>query len=130
MEAVYEGKEYISEQEQSLCSCDGCVFNKVESDGSEFCDCENHLMSSFCTPRKIIWKEKSMQKVNETSEEPKFTVEQVLLAAGNYLREQPVFQDYDKIYETALEAITEDLMFQQDPDYQLYLLLKQKYDKA
>ena len=128
MEAVYEGKEYISEREQSLCSCDGCVFNKVESDGSEFCDCENQLMSSFCTPRKIIWKEKSMQKVNETSEEPKFTVEQVLLAAGNYLREQPVFQDYDKIYVEALLGITEQLVKEDDPGYKLYLELKSKYE--
>ncbi len=128
MESVYEGKEYISEREQSLCSCDGCVFNKVESDGSEFCDCKNQLMSSFCTPRKIIWKEKSMQKVNETSEKPRFTVEQVLLAAGNYLREQPVFQDYDKIYVEALLCITEQLMKQDDPGYKLYLELKSKYE--
>ena len=130
MEAVYEGKEYISEREQSLCSCDGCVFNKVESDGSEFCDCENHLMSSFCTPRKIIWKEKSMQKANETSEEPKFTVEQVLNAALEYVLTNKSLFLHGKVLDEAVNNIKQKLIYQDNTDYQLYLELKSKYENV
>lgn len=130
MTVEYEGKEYYADKEDSYISCKGCVFEQTDVD-SKWCACKDDKMKQDCCSEHIVWKEVSAPTLKKTKdEEPKFTVEQVLLAAGNYLREQPIFQDYDKIYVTALEAITEDLMFQQDPDYQLYLLLKQKYDKA
>ena len=130
MTVEYEGKEYYADKEDSYISCKGCVFDQADVD-YKWCACKDDKMKQDCFSAQIVWKEVSTPMLKKTAgEEPKFTVEQVLLAAGNYLREQPIFQDYDKIYATALEAITEDLMFQQDPDYQLYLLLKQKYDKA
>jgi len=129
-----DGKIYYAEQEQNYISCNGCVFNKPDVKDYNFCSCADLDMTEDCYYEQIIWKEKpviKVKKVDKTKdEEPKFTVEQVLLAAGNCLREQPVFQDYDKIYATALEQITSDLMKHDDPDYKLYLQLKAKYDKV
>lgn len=128
MAVEYNGKEYYSEKQQLDLSCVGCAFNKISDDGTDWCGCEDYYMNNVCYPDRIIWKEKLVQNVDKTQEEPKFTVEQVLLAAGNYLREQPVFQDYDKIYVEALLGITEQLIKEDDPDYQLYLGLKAKYE--
>lgn len=128
-----DGKIYYAEQEQNYISCNGCVFNKpqVKDYDYDFCSCVDSDMTDDCYNNQIVWKEKQVIFEDTVKgEEPKFTVREVLLAAGNYLREQPIFQDYDKIYATALEQIASDLMKQNDPDYQLYLQLKVKYDKA
>lgn len=130
MTVEYEGKEYYADKEDSYISCKGCVFDQADVD-YKWCACKDDKMKQDCYSAQIVWKEVSapmLKKVQE--EEPKFTVEQVLLAAGNCLREQPIFQDYDKIYVAALEQITEELVKQNDPDYQLYLQLKAKYDQA
>lgn len=130
MTVEYEGKEYYADKEDSYISCKGCAFDQADVD-YKWCACKDDKMKQDCYSSQIVWKEVSapmLKKVQE--EEPKFTVEQVLLAAGNCLREQPIFQDYDKIYVAALEQITEELVKQNDPDYQLYLQLKAKYDKV
>ena len=131
MTVAYNGKEYYAEEENEQISCEGCSFNKSDVADYDFCDCDDSYMIDYCYNQQIIWKEVKAPMLKKTKdEEPKFTVEQVLLAAGNYLREQPVFQDYDKIYVEALLCITEQLMKQDDPDYQLYLELKSKYENV
>ena len=130
----YNGKTYYAEPEKASISCKGCVFldEAAEHAGVDHCKVPADAEEQFkedCYYEQIVWKEvKAPMLKNTTNEEPKFTVEQVLLAAGNYLREQPVFQDYDKIYVEALLCITEQLMKQDDPGYKLYLELKSKYE--
>lgn len=131
MTVEYEGKEYYADKEDSYISCKGCVFNQTDVADHTWCSCKDPVMIDDCYTQQIVWKKVKVPMLEKTKdEEPKFTVEQVLLAAGNCLREQPIFQDYDKIYVAALEQITEELVKQNDPDYQLYLQLKAKYDKA
>lgn len=128
MTVAYNGKEYYAEEENEQISCEGCSFNKSDVADYDFCDCDDSYMIDYCYNQQIIWKEVKapmLKKIKD--EEPKFTVEQVLLATANYLRNGQVFEDYDKIYAEALLSITEDLM---DPDYQLYLELKAKYEKS
>ena len=125
----YNGKQYYVEKEQDYISCKGCAFNKQDVADGYFCACDDSYMTDYCYNQQIIWKEVKAPVLKKTKdEEPKFPVEQVLLAAGNYLREHPVFQDYDKIYVEALLGITEQLMKQDDPGYKLYLELKSKYE--
>ena len=130
----YNGKNYYAEPEKASISCKGCVFldEAAERDGVDHCKVPADAEEQFkedCYYEQIVWKEvKAPMLKNTTNEEPKFTVEQVLLAAGNYLRTAPVYEDYDKIYVEALLGITEQLMKQDDPDYKLYLELKSKYE--
>lgn len=132
---IYDNKVYYAEPEKASISCKGCVFldEAAERDGVDHCKVPADAEEQFkedCYHEQIIWKEKPVIVVKKTKQdEPKFTVEQVLLAAGDYLRRAPIYEDYDKIYPEALAFITEDLVKGDDPDYQLYLQLKYKYEQ-
>ena len=128
MTVEYEGKEYYADKEDSYISCKGCVFDQAAVD-YKWCACKDDKMKQDCYSAQIVWKEVKAPMFKKTKdEEPKFTVREVLLAAGNHLRTHAVFSDYDKVIPEALEAITQDLMKQDDPDYLLYLQLKALYE--
>lgn len=131
MTVEYEGKQYYAEKEDSYSSCKGCVFIQDYADYNG-CACKDDKMKQDCYSEQIVWKEVSAPMLKKSKdEEPKFTVKQVLLAAGNYMHRHGGFGNYyGEVLPEALEQITSDLMKQNNPDYQLYLQLKVKYDKA
>lgn len=129
MQVELDGKQYYAEQEQGHVSCEGCVFNESSSDGFTFCNCSDSELVDTCYVQQVVWKEVKAPMFKKIADEkPKFTVEQVLLAAGEYLRTASVYEAYDKLHPEAVAFITEDLMKHDDPDYQLYLELKYKYE--
>ena len=121
----YDGEEYYAEQSESMLSCEGCAFNKPDVGGYMFCSCEDSVMANDCYEQQSVWKKTSGTMLEKES---KFTVEQVILAVGKYLQYAPVFEDYDKVFPEALNAIKQDLMQQSDPEYKLFLELKAKYE--
>jgi hypothetical protein len=131
MTVEYEGKEYCADKEDSYISCKGCVFDQADVD-YKWCACKDDKMKQDCYSAQIVWKEVSapmLKKVQE--EEPKFTVEQVLAATGKHCDEKgPVFINFKETHPTAVTWIKQHLAQQQDPEYQLYVKLKQKYEQA
>jgi hypothetical protein len=123
---------YVSEPEQGYISCTGCVFNKPDAEDYNFCSCECSTMTQKCYEKQLIWKEHESPMVKKTKdEEPKFTVEQVLLAVGEHLKEKgPVLSGFKVTIPAAVTWIKQYLAQQQDPEYQLYAKLKQKYEQV
>ena len=123
MTVEYEGKEYYADKEDSYISCKGCVFEQTDVD-SKWCACTDDKMKQDCCSEHIVWKEVSAPMFKKTKdEEPKFTVEQVLLAAKMYSQ-----GGASVFYPEAAKHIEKYLMKHNDPDYKLYLELKSKYE--
>ena len=140
---ILNNKKYYSILAESELSCKGCTFNKEDRQGSTFCKCNDAQMVDICYEHNIIWKDESKPvsivnthktsvyntDADNTSEEPKFTVEQVLLAAKVYLHNVGIIYNiYEDIYPEVVKDIEQYLMKQNDPEYQLYLKLKTKYE--
>jgi len=132
MTVEYEGKEYYAEKEEGTASCNGCMFNQADVADHLWCTCKDDKMKQDCYSAKIVWKEVSAPMLNKTKdEEPEFTVEQVLLAVGKHLKEEgPVFSGFNETIPAAVTWIKQHLAQQQDPEYQLYVKLKQKYKQV
>lgn len=132
MTVEYEGKEYYAEEEQGFISCKGCVFNQTDVADHTWCSCEDPVMIDDCYTQQIVWKEVSAPMLKKTKdEEPKFTVKQVLLAAKDYTHNVgSIFNICEDIYPEAVKHIEQCLMKQNEPEYQLYLQLKQKYEQT
>lgn len=129
MTVEYEGKEYYTETENEQISCKGCAFNKPDVVDYDFCDCNDSDMINDCYNQQIVWKEVKAPMLNKV--EPKFTVEQVLLAVGKHLKEEgPVLSGFKETIPTAVTWIKQHLAQQQDPEYKLYVKLKQKYEQV
>lgn len=123
MTVEYEGKEYYAEKEDSYISCKGCVFEQADVD-YKWCACKDDKMKQDCCNEQIVWKEVSAPMLKKTKdEEPKFTVEQVLLAAKMYTQ-----GGASVFYPEAAKCIEQYLVKHNDPDYKLYLELKSKYE--
>ena len=133
----YNGKTYYAEPEKASISCKGCVFLDEASkrDGVDHCKvpvdadhckvpADAEQFKEDCYYEQIVWKEVSVPMLKKTKdEEPKFTVEQVLIAAKMYAQ-----GGASVFYPEAAKCIEQYLMKQDDPDYQLYLELKAKYE--
>lgn len=132
MTVAYNGKEYYAEEENEQISCEGCSFNKSDVADYDFCDCDDSYMIDYCYNQQIIWKEVKAPMLKKTKdEEPKFTVEQVLLAAKDYVHNVgSIFNICEDIYPEAVKHIEQCLMSKNEPEYQLYLQLKQKYEQT
>ena len=134
---ILNNKKYYSILAESELSCKGCTFNKEDRQGSTFCKCNDAQMVDICYEHNIIWKDESKPApivnthktgvyntdADNTSEEPKFTVEQVLLAAKMYAQ-----GGASVFYPEATKCIERYLVKHNDPDYKLYLELKSKYE--
>ena len=130
MTVEYEGKEYYADKEDSYISCKGCVFEQTDVD-SKWCACTDDKMKQDCCSEHIVWKEVSAPMFKKTKdEEPKFTVEQVLLAVGNYLKQNKPLMIFDYHYKPlpGVTAAITSICYFDDPDYKLYLELKSKYE--
>ena len=134
---ILNNKKYYSILAEYELSCKGCTFYKEDRQGSTFCKCNDAQMVDICYEHNIIWKDESKPApivnthktsvyntdADNTSEEPKFTVEQVLLAAKMYTQ-----GGASVFYPEAAKRIEQYLMKHNDPDYQLYLELESKYE--
>ena len=128
MTVEYEGKEYYADKEDSYISCKGCVFDKVDVD-YKWCACKDDKMKQDCYSAQIVWKEVKAPMLNKTKdEEPKFTVEQVLLAAGNYLKQNKPLMIFGYNYKPLSGVTAAITAILTDPNYRLYLELKTKYE--
>ena len=128
MTVEYDGKVFSSEKEQGYISCKGCAFNKTGVVDHNFCACEDSDMIDDCYNKQIVWKEVKAPVINKTKEEPKFTVEQVLNTALDYVMlDKPLFL-HGEVVDEAVKHIQYCLIKQETSDYQLYLELKAKYE--
>jgi len=124
MEVNINGITYESKQE--IDACVGCVARY----DSQLCSSIVNSDKGCRTIDRVIWIKKEpteptetegvmMQETNEeTNEEPKYTVEDVLSACED-------FGFYIAEYE--VESIKKRLAKQNNPDYQLYLKLKEQF---
>ena len=129
MTVAYNGKEYYAEEENEQISCEGCSFNKSDVADYDFCDCDDSYMIDYCYNQQIIWKEVKAPMLKKTKdEEPKFTVEQVLLAAGNYLKQNKPLMIFGYNYKPLSGVTAAITAILTDPNYRLYLELKTKYE--
>ena len=137
LDQTYNGKSYYAEPEKAPLSCKGCVFldESSEEKGVDHCKVSADAEDMFkydCYDEQIVWKEVSAPMLKKTKdEEPKFTVEQVLLAARDYTHNVgSIFNICEDIYPEAVKHIEQCLMSKNEPEYQLYLQLKQKYEQT
>lgn len=128
MELTINGKTYQSTSEKFFHSCQGCT----TASGSELCQTINE--HEDCSKYGIIWikkeltteskgatmtKESNVSTKKETTEEPKYTVEDVLCAVEHF--------DYFYFTNTQTDTIKDYLARKDNPDYQLYLKLKERF---
>jgi hypothetical protein len=104
--------QIVPEIEES--SCNGCIGAYSASDCNEILD---NLGS--CRMRKFI----AIPFVGESNEEeePKYTVEEVLDTYSKY--------SCENVWLSTIEKIKAELKFKNDPNYQDYLRLKEKFEK-
>lgn len=115
MEVNINGITYESKQE--IDACVGCVARY----DSQLCSSIVNSDKGCSTIDRIIWIKKENNEgvvMQETNEEPKYTVEDVLSACED-------FGFYMAEYEA--EGIKKHLAKQNNPDYQLYLKLKEQF---
>jgi len=106
IEAIINGVTYETKSEMTG-TCDGCV-------GMDETLCDKLLDQYDCSLNKVIWINKEPIK-----EVPKYTVEDVLQAIEHF--------GYVYFTESQTETINDYLAKQTNPDYQLYLKLKEQF---
>lgn len=128
MELTFNGETYQATSEKLYSSCQGCT----TTPSSELCKTISEQVS--CNRYRIIWikkeqtteskgatmtKESYVSTKKETTEEPKYTVDEVL--------EVVEFFDYSFFTKGQVLSVKDYLAKQTNPDYQLYLKLKAQF---
>ena len=112
---VYKDKKYISISDGGTGSCDGCYFDNPEDARMITCDVymDKSGIDSKCFENKSIWKEYDEQK--------KYTIEEFVdcLIVTKWIL---VSERKDVI-----KTISEHMNIITDPDYKIYLQLKEKF---
>ena len=91
-------------------SCTGCAFSSEED--SNFCSAQN----GACISEDIVY-------IEVQEKELKYTVEEVLLCYFDYHDKSTFFSTFTE----SINQVKEKLKTRSDPNYQLYLKLKEKY---
>jgi hypothetical protein len=112
-----KGKKYESEPVQSsVISCVGCAFIS-----DNVCPNTDKSGDHRCAIHDIVWKEiKLVDDSTKVLSEPKYTVGEVLRARYSVLGTTPETP-------TQVGEIAQYLKLQSDPEYKLYLELKEKF---
>ena len=109
---VYKDKKYITISDGGTSSCDGCCFYNLENENCTVY-LDNIDIDSKCFENKSIWKEYDEQK--------KYTIEEFVdcLIDTKWI--------YASERKDVIKTVSEHMDIITDPDYKIYLRLKEKF---
>ena len=109
---VYKDKKYIAISDGGTGSCEGCSFYNLENENCAVYQ-DNTSIDSKCFENKSIWKEYDEQK--------KYTVEEFV----DCLIVTKLIDNIER--KAVFKTVSEHMDIITDPDYKIYLRLKEKF---